>query len=167
MHEHDIGLWTGSRQERDDQNASSCPRPGVTHFDTAEAYGPFANEELVGEALQPIRDKVTIATKFGFDIDLETGKRSGGTNSRPEHVKAVAESEGVPLRQAEVFADLPRRVRFPVQFPGLGEPDFRFDSGAYARAGVVIARSIIWLKSDQVNGFTCDSPCAFLAEGLG
>jgi len=63
---------------------------GVTHFDTAEAYGPFANEALVGEALQPIRDKVTIATKFGFDIDLETGKRTGGTNSRPEHIKAVA-----------------------------------------------------------------------------
>jgi aryl-alcohol dehydrogenase-like predicted oxidoreductase len=65
---------------------------GVTHFDTAEAYGPFANEALVGEALQPIRDKVTIATKFGFDIDLETGKRTGGTNSRPEHIKAVAEA---------------------------------------------------------------------------
>ena len=56
-------------------------------FDTAEAYGPFANEELVGEALQPIRDKVTIATKFGFDIDLETGGARGGTNSRPEHIK--------------------------------------------------------------------------------
>jgi aryl-alcohol dehydrogenase-like predicted oxidoreductase len=65
---------------------------GVTHFDTAEAYGPFANEKLVGEALHPIRDKVTIATKFGFDIDLETGKRTGGTNSRPEHVKAVADA---------------------------------------------------------------------------
>jgi aryl-alcohol dehydrogenase-like predicted oxidoreductase len=65
---------------------------GVTHFDTAEAYGPFANEALVGEALEPIRDKVTIATKFGFDIDLETGKRTGGTNSRPEHIKAVAEA---------------------------------------------------------------------------
>lgn len=51
---------------------------GVTHFDTAEAYGPFANETLVGEALQPIRDKITIATKFGFNIDLETGQRSGG-----------------------------------------------------------------------------------------
>src|ERR1700753_3004759 len=57
---------------------------GVTHFDTAEAYGPFANEELVGEALQPIRDKVTIATKFGFEIDPETGRRGPGTNSRPE-----------------------------------------------------------------------------------
>jgi aryl-alcohol dehydrogenase-like predicted oxidoreductase len=65
---------------------------GVTHFDTAEAYGPFANEELVRDALEPIRDKVTIATKFGFDIDLETGKRSGGTNSRLEHVKAVADA---------------------------------------------------------------------------
>ncbi len=65
---------------------------GVTMFDTAEAYGPFANEALLGEALQPIRDKVVIATKFGFDIDLETGVRSGGTNSRPEHIKAVAEA---------------------------------------------------------------------------
>jgi aryl-alcohol dehydrogenase-like predicted oxidoreductase len=65
---------------------------GVTHFDTAEAYGPFANEELVGEALAPIRDKVTIATKFGFNIDLETGKRGAGTNSRPEHIKAVADA---------------------------------------------------------------------------
>ncbi|RFB80747.1 aldo/keto reductase [Methylovirgula sp. 4M-Z18] len=65
---------------------------GVTLFDTAEAYGPFANEVLVGEALQPIRDKVVIATKFGFDIDLEIGERRGGTNSRPQHVKAVAEA---------------------------------------------------------------------------
>ncbi|MGQ3215140.1 MAG: aldo/keto reductase [Shinella sp.] len=65
---------------------------GVTLFDTAEAYGPFVNEELVGEALAPIRDKVVIATKFGFDIDLETGERRGGTNSRPEHIKAVAEA---------------------------------------------------------------------------
>ena len=65
---------------------------GVTFFDTAEAYGPFANEELVGEALQPIREQVVIATKFGFDIDLETGKRGPGTNSRPDHIKAAAES---------------------------------------------------------------------------
>ncbi len=65
---------------------------GVTHFDTAETYGPFANEELVGEALEPIRNKVTIATKFGFDIDLETGKRGPGTNSKPEHIKAVADA---------------------------------------------------------------------------
>jgi aryl-alcohol dehydrogenase-like predicted oxidoreductase len=65
---------------------------GVTLFDTAEAYGPFVNEELVGKALAPIRDQVVIATKFGFDIDPQTGERRGGTNSRPEHVKAVADA---------------------------------------------------------------------------
>ena len=65
---------------------------GITLFDTAEAYGPFVNEDLVGEALAPIRNDVVIATKFGFDIDLETGERTGGTNSRPEHIKAVAEA---------------------------------------------------------------------------
>lgn len=65
---------------------------GVTLFDTAESYGPFTNEELVGEALQPIREKVVIATKFGFDIDPETGARRGGTNSKPEHIKRVADA---------------------------------------------------------------------------
>jgi aryl-alcohol dehydrogenase-like predicted oxidoreductase len=65
---------------------------GVTLFDTAESYGPFVNEELVGEALAPIRDKVVIATKFGFDIDLTTGERRGGTNSQPQHIKAVADA---------------------------------------------------------------------------
>jgi aryl-alcohol dehydrogenase-like predicted oxidoreductase len=65
---------------------------GVTFFDTAEAYGPFANEELVGEALSPFRDRVVIATKFGFDIDLKTGQRSGGLNSRPGHIRQVVEA---------------------------------------------------------------------------
>ena len=65
---------------------------GVTFFDTAEAYGPFVNEKLVGEALAPCRDRVVIATKFGFDIDPDTGARRGGTDSRPEHVKMVAEA---------------------------------------------------------------------------
>jgi aryl-alcohol dehydrogenase-like predicted oxidoreductase len=70
----------------------SAHEMGVTLFDTAESYGPFINEDLVGEALAPIRDHVVIATKFGFDIDLETGERRGGTNSRPAHIKAVAEA---------------------------------------------------------------------------
>ena len=61
---------------------------GVTLFDTAEIYGPYINEELVGEALEPIRDKVAIATKFGFNI--ENGKETG-INSRPEHIKQVVE----------------------------------------------------------------------------
>lgn len=65
---------------------------GITFFDTAEAYGPFANEALVGEALQPIRDQVVIGTKFGFDFDQRTGERTGGANSRPEHIKAVADA---------------------------------------------------------------------------
>lgn len=62
---------------------------GVNFFDTAEAYGPFVNERLLGEAFQGIRDKVVIATKFGFDIDLNTGERRGGVNSRPEHIRAA------------------------------------------------------------------------------
>lgn len=65
---------------------------GVTFFDTAEAYGPFVNEELVGEALQPIRDHVVIGTKFGFDIDPISGQRGGGPNSKPDHIKAVADA---------------------------------------------------------------------------
>ena len=64
---------------------------GVTFFDTAEVYGPFTNEELVGEALAPFRDQVVIATKFGFKIDPSTGK-SVGTDSRPDHIKEVAEA---------------------------------------------------------------------------
>src|SRR6266851_1285317 len=64
---------------------------GVTFFDTAEVYGPFTNEELVGEALAPFRTQVVIATKFGFDIDPATGAQRG-LNSRPEHIKQVAEA---------------------------------------------------------------------------
>jgi len=63
---------------------------GVTFFDTAEVYGPFSNEEIVGEALGPVRDQVVIATKFGFDIDPVT-KQSTGLNSRPEHIREAAE----------------------------------------------------------------------------
>src|SRR5512133_2510637 len=66
---------------------------GVTFFDTAEVYGPFTNEELVGEALAPLRDQVVIATKFGFKLGPE-----GGLDSRPEHVKEVAESSLRRLR---------------------------------------------------------------------
>jgi aryl-alcohol dehydrogenase-like predicted oxidoreductase len=65
---------------------------GVTFFDTAEAYGPFANEELVGEALAPIRDQVLIATKFGFKIDPKAQRTLAGVDSRPEHIREVAEA---------------------------------------------------------------------------
>jgi aryl-alcohol dehydrogenase-like predicted oxidoreductase len=65
---------------------------GVTFFDTAEVYGPFTNETLVGEALAPFRGQVAIATKFGFKIDPTTGQPLQGLDSRPEHIKAVAEA---------------------------------------------------------------------------
>ena len=72
---------------------------GVTFFDTAEVYGPFVNEELVGEALAPFRDQVVIATKFGFDLD-PTGERTwAGVDSRPEHIKEVAEGS---LRRLDI-----------------------------------------------------------------
>jgi aryl-alcohol dehydrogenase-like predicted oxidoreductase len=64
---------------------------GVTLFDTAEVYGPFTNEDLVGEALAPVREQVVIATKFGFDLDPDTGQQRG-VNSRPEHIREVAEA---------------------------------------------------------------------------
>ena len=82
---------------------------GVTHFDTAEVYGPFANEELVGEALQPVRDKVRIATKFGFGIDAK-GMRTGGTNSRPEHIRQVAEASLRRLRTDHIDLFYQHRV---------------------------------------------------------
>lgn len=64
---------------------------GVTFFDTAEMYGPYTNEELVGEALAPVRDQVLIATKFGFDIDPDT-RQQRGLNSRPEHIRQATEA---------------------------------------------------------------------------
>src|SRR5579863_3298515 len=64
---------------------------GVTFFDTAEIYGPFTNEELVGEALAPFRKQVVIATKFGWKIDPQTGKQAG-LDSRPEQIKKVADA---------------------------------------------------------------------------
>jgi aryl-alcohol dehydrogenase-like predicted oxidoreductase len=73
----------------------------VTFFDTAEIYGPFANEELVGEALAPFKGRVVIATKFGFDVDPDTGQRRGGLDSRPHHIRAVAEAS---LRRLKVEA---------------------------------------------------------------
>jgi aryl-alcohol dehydrogenase-like predicted oxidoreductase len=87
---------------------------GVTFFDTAEVYGPFTNEELVGEALASMRDQVVIATKFGFKLDPATG-RQAGLDSRPEHIKEVAEASLKRLRtdridllyQHRVDADVP------------------------------------------------------------
>jgi aryl-alcohol dehydrogenase-like predicted oxidoreductase len=90
-----MGLSFGYGPAVDKQEGISLIRSalerGVTFFDTAEAYGPFANEELVGEALAPFRGRVVIATKFGFRFDPNTGKQAG-LDSRPAHIKQVAEA---------------------------------------------------------------------------
>ena len=80
---------------------------GVTFFDTAEVYGPYTNETLVGEALQPVRDKVVIATKFGIDID---GVGKSGMDSRPEHIRAVAEASLKRLRTDRIDLFYQHRV---------------------------------------------------------
>ncbi|MGA2158240.1 MAG: aldo/keto reductase [Dehalococcoidia bacterium] len=76
----------------------SAVEQGISLFDTAESYGPFTNEELVGEALAPFRNKVIIATKFGFDIDPVSAQRGPGLNSRPDHIRQVAEASLKRLR---------------------------------------------------------------------
>ena len=82
---------------------------GVTFFDTAEVYGPYTNEELVGEALAPFRAQVVIATKFGFKIDASTGKQAG-LDSRPEHIKEVAEASLKRLRSGVIDLFYQHRV---------------------------------------------------------
>ena len=95
-----MGMSFGYGPAKDKQEMISVIRAavelGVTFFDTAEVYGPFTNEDLVGEALAPVRAQVVIATKFGFQFD-ETGKQAG-LNSRPEHIKQVAEASLKRLR---------------------------------------------------------------------
>jgi aryl-alcohol dehydrogenase-like predicted oxidoreductase len=90
-----MGMSFGLGPPADKQEMISLIRAaverGVTFFDTAEVYGPFTNEELVGEALAPLRDQVVIATKFGFKLDPNTGKQAG-LDSRPEHIKQVVEA---------------------------------------------------------------------------
>lgn len=83
---------------------------GVTFFDTAEVYGPKANEELVGEALQPLRDRVVIATKFGFALDPAGGPMPVGVNSRPDHIKAVADAALKRLRTDHIDLFYQHRV---------------------------------------------------------
>src|SRR3989440_8408044 len=89
-----MGMSFGYGPAADKQEMISLIRSaferGVTFFDTAEAYGPYTNEELVGEALAPVREQVVIATKFAFEFDSDGQQR--GLNSRPEHIKEVVES---------------------------------------------------------------------------
>jgi aryl-alcohol dehydrogenase-like predicted oxidoreductase len=127
-----IGLgcqWTPGRTPGtvNDLYASSTDRPaaialirravdlGVTLIDTAEAYGPFMSEEIVGEALQGVRNRAVVSTKFGFDIDPQTGARRGGLNSRPEHIRQVVDAQLRRLRTDRI--DLLYQHRVDPQVP--------------------------------------------------
>jgi aryl-alcohol dehydrogenase-like predicted oxidoreductase len=93
-----FGLGPAADKQESIALIRSAVEKGVTFFDTAEVYGPFVNEELVGEALAPFGGRVAIATKFGFDIDQMSGVNLGALNSRPERIKAVAEASLKRLR---------------------------------------------------------------------
>lgn len=88
---------------------------GMTFFDTAESYGPFVSEDMLGEAVASIRDKVVIATKFGWDIDPDTGTHHGGTNSKPAHIKRAV--EGMLKRLRSDYVDLLYQHRVDPEVP--------------------------------------------------
>jgi aryl-alcohol dehydrogenase-like predicted oxidoreductase len=95
---------------------------GVTFFDTAEAYGPLESERIVGEALQPVRDQVVIATKFGFDFDPHTGQRRGGPNSRPDHIRRAVDAMLQRLRTDRIDLLYQHRVDPTVPIEDVAEP---------------------------------------------
>ena len=88
---------------------------GIDFFDTAEVYGPFTNEEMVGDALLPLRNQVKIATKFGWDVDADTGVHHGGVNSKPDHIKAAV--EGSLRRLKTEYIDLLYQHRVDPEVP--------------------------------------------------
>src|SRR5437870_1620814 len=108
-----MGMSFGYGPPKDKQEMIALLRAaverGITFFDTAEVYGPFANEELVGEGLAPFRNQVVIATKFGFKLDPKSG-RSVGVDSRPEHIKEVAEASLKRLRTGVIDLFYQHRV---------------------------------------------------------
>jgi aryl-alcohol dehydrogenase-like predicted oxidoreductase len=99
---------------------------GVTFFDTAEAYGPFTNEELVGEALGPVRDRVVIATKFGFKFE---GGKQAGLDSRPAHIREVADAALTRLKTDRIDLFYQHRVDPNVPIENVAEALDRADSG--------------------------------------
>ena len=148
---------------------------GVTFFDTAEAYGPYVNEELIGEALAPVRDQVVIATKFGFDLDPQFDPKAErgavGLNSRPEHIKQVAEASlkrlkieaidlfyqhrvdpDVPIEEvAGAVKDLIQEGK--VQHFGLSEPGIQTIRRAHAVQPVTAVQSeySLWTRDPEAE----------------
>jgi aryl-alcohol dehydrogenase-like predicted oxidoreductase len=151
---------------------------GVTFFDTAEVYGPFANEEVVGEALRPFRDRVVIATKFGFDIDPATGENLGGINSRPVHIRQAV--EGSLRRLGVETIDLLYQHRVDPNVPiedvagtvreliaegkvlhfGMSEPGLQTLRRAHAVQPVTAVQNeySLWWRAPETNGIldACD-----------
>jgi len=154
---------------------------GVTFFDTAEVYGPFTNEELVGAALKPIRGKVVIATKFGFDI---VDGKSNGFNSRPEHIKKVADKSlkrlgievidlfyqhrvdpAVPIEDvAGAVKELIKEGK--VRHFGLSEPSAQTARRAHAVQPVTALQNeySLWTRGPETNGIL--KACEELGIGL-
>ena len=156
---------------------------GVTFFDTAEVYGPFTNEGIVGEALAPYRDQVVIATKFGFAIDPKTGKQTG-MNSRPEHIRAVCDASlkrlGVEvidlLYQHRVDPDVPIEevagavkdliAAGKVGHFGLSEPGAQTVRRAHAVQPITALQNeySLWTRGPETNGIL--QACEELGIGL-
>jgi aryl-alcohol dehydrogenase-like predicted oxidoreductase len=155
----------------------------VTFFDTAEVYGPFTNEEIVGEALAPIRNQVVIATKFGFKIDSKTGKQIG-MDSRPEHIKEVADASLKRLKtdvidllyQHRVDPDVPIEdvagavkhliQQGKVKHFGLSEPGAQTVRRAHAVQPVTALQNeySLWTRGPDTNGILL--VCEELGIGL-
>jgi len=156
---------------------------GVTFFDTAEVYGPFTNEEIVGEALGPVRDRVVIATKFGFEIDPKTGAQSG-LNSQPAHIRAVVEASlkrlnidvidllyqhrvdpNVPIEDvAATVRDLIKEGK--VKHFGLSEPGAQTVRRAHAVQPITALQNeySLWTRGPETNGIL--EACEELGIGL-
>jgi aryl-alcohol dehydrogenase-like predicted oxidoreductase len=144
---------------------------GVTFFDTAEVYGPFTNEEMVGEALEPVRDQVVIATKFGFHIDRES-RRQTGLDSRPEHIREVCEGSLQRLRTETIDLFYQHRVdpsvpiedvagavkglidEGKVRWFGLSEPGAETVRRAHAVQPVMALQNeySLWTRGPETNG---------------
>jgi aryl-alcohol dehydrogenase-like predicted oxidoreductase len=154
---------------------------GVTFFDTAEVYGPFTNEEMVGEALRPVRDQVVIATKFGFNI---VGGKQSDLNSRPEHIKEVADAslKRLGIEQIDLFyqhrvdpnvpiEDVAGAVKDliaagKVKHFGLSEPGVKTVRRAHAVQPVTALQNeySLWTRGPETNGIL--DACEELGIGL-
>jgi aryl-alcohol dehydrogenase-like predicted oxidoreductase len=170
-----MGINFGYGQSLDKQQGIALIRTaverGVTFFDTAEVYGPFTNEELVGEALAPVRQQVKIATKFGFAIDPKTGKQSG-MNSRPEHIRAVADAALKRLKTERIDLFYQHRVdpevpiedvadavkgliqQGKVKHFGLSEPSAQTIRRAHAVQPITAIQNeySLWTRGPESNG---------------